>query len=65
MKYADPVARIFRWRRLPSLMPSTSKRKQIRKELFLIEMDRLVPWQGIIALIEPHCLKVEGGRSIR
>ncbi len=30
------------------------KRKQTRKELFLIEMDRVVPWKGLIALIEPH-----------
>ncbi|MFM3953482.1 hypothetical protein AB8S43_29710, partial [Klebsiella pneumoniae] len=25
------------------------KRKQTRKELFLIEMDRVVPWKGLIA----------------
>ena len=30
------------------------KRKQTRKELFLIEMDQVVPWKGLIALIEPH-----------
>jgi IS5 family transposase len=30
--------------------------------LFLIEMDRVVPWQGLIALIEPHYPKGEGGR---
>lgn len=29
------------------------KRKQTRKELFLIEMDQVVPWKGLIALIEP------------
>ncbi|GGL61267.1 hypothetical protein GCM10009091_48720 [Pseudomonas brenneri] len=28
------------------------KRKQTRKELFLIEMDQVVPWKGLIALIE-------------
>ncbi len=39
-----------------------SKRKQTRKELFLIEMDQVVPWQGLIALIEPHYPKDEGGR---
>ena len=38
------------------------KRKQTRKELFLIEMDQVVPWQGLIALIEPHYPKGEGGR---
>ncbi len=30
------------------------KRKQIRKELFTIEMDRVVPWKGWTALIEPY-----------
>jgi IS5 family transposase len=39
-----------------------SKRKQTRKELFLIEMDQVVPWKGLIALIEPHYPKGEGGR---
>ena len=38
------------------------KRKQTRKELFLIEMDRVVRWKGLIALIEPHYPKGEGGR---
>ena len=38
------------------------KHKQTRKELFLIEMDRVVPWKGLIALIEPHYPKGEGGR---
>jgi IS5 family transposase len=38
------------------------KRKQTRKELFLIKMDRVVPWKGLIALIEPHYPKGEGGR---
>jgi IS5 family transposase len=39
------------------------KRKQAHKELFLIEMDRLVPWKRLVALIEPHYPKGEGGRS--
>ncbi|MCJ0971754.1 IS5 family transposase [Pseudomonas sp. PS1] len=38
------------------------KRKQTRKELFLIEMDQVVPWTGLVALIEPHYPKGEGGR---
>ena len=38
------------------------KRKQTRKELFLIEMDRVVPWKGLIALVEPYYPKGEGGR---
>ncbi|MFC6478861.1 IS5 family transposase [Pseudomonas asuensis] len=39
-----------------------SKRKQTRKELFLIDLDQVVPWKGLIALIEPHYPKGEGGR---
>ena len=38
------------------------KGKQTRKELFLIEMGQVVPWKGLIALIEPHYPKGEGGR---
>lgn len=38
------------------------KRKQTRKELFPNEMDQVVPWQGLIALIEPHYPKGKGGR---
>ena len=38
------------------------KRKQTRKELFLIEMDQVVPWQGLVSLIKPHYPKGEGGR---
>lgn len=37
------------------------KRKPTRKELFLIEMDQVLPWKGLIALIEPHYTKGEGG----
>ncbi|PKA67321.1 IS4 family transposase /IS5 family transposase [Pseudomonas baetica] len=38
------------------------KRKQTRKELFLIDMDQVVPWNGLIKLIEPFYPKGEGGR---
>ncbi len=38
------------------------KRKQTRREHFLIEMDQVVPWKGLITLIEPHYPKGEGGR---
>lgn len=40
------------------------KRKQSRKEMFLIEMDRVVPLIGLIALIEPHYPKAKGGRPV-
>ena len=32
----------------------TSKKKQTRKEKFLIEMEAVVPWKELEALIEPH-----------
>ncbi|APU30040.1 transposase [Ectopseudomonas alcaliphila JAB1] len=38
------------------------KRKQTRKDLFLIEMDQVVPWKRLVALIDPHYPKGEGGR---
>ena len=38
------------------------KRKQTRRERFLIEMDQVVPWNGLVKLIEPHYPKGEGGR---
>lgn len=37
-------------------------RKQTRKERFLIEMDQVVPWKGLINLIEPHYPKGDGVR---
>lgn len=30
------------------------KRKRTRREIFLSEMDKVVPWKGLIALIEPQ-----------
>lgn len=30
------------------------KRKRTRKEIFLAEMDQVVPWNALLALIEPH-----------
>ncbi len=38
------------------------KRKQTRKELFLIERDRMVPWKVLIALIAPCYPKGDDGR---
>lgn len=40
----------------------SNKRKQTRKELFLEEMEQVVPWNGLIGLIELHYPRVEGGR---
>ncbi|CAD0304644.1 hypothetical protein NCPPB940_05690 [Xanthomonas hortorum pv. taraxaci] len=30
------------------------KRKQTRREIFLSEMERIVPWKQLLVLIEPH-----------
>ena len=30
------------------------KRKKTRREVFLAEMDQVVPWKLLIALVEPH-----------
>jgi len=38
------------------------KRKQTRRDVFLAEMDRAVPWRQLEALIEPHYPKVGSGR---
>jgi IS5 family transposase len=39
------------------------KRKQTRRERFLAEMEQVVPWSGLLALIEPHYPKAGGGRK--
>ena len=38
------------------------KRKQTRREAFLAEMDKVVPWADLLALIEPHYPKAGRGR---
>src|SRR5690606_26284154 len=35
-----------------------SKRKRTRKEIFLAEMEQVVPWNALLALIEPHYPKM-------
>ncbi|MNM71643.1 Transposase DDE domain protein [compost metagenome] len=30
------------------------RRKRMRREIFLSEMEQVVPWKGLLALIEPH-----------
>ena len=37
-------------------------RKQTRRERFLAEMDAVVPWERLCALIEPHYPKGDRGR---
>ncbi|WP_062362572.1 IS5/IS1182 family transposase [Pseudomonas mosselii] len=39
------------------------KRKQTRRERFLAEMEQVVPWSGLVALIEPYYPKAGGGRK--
>jgi IS5 family transposase len=38
------------------------KRKQTRRERFLAEMDQVVPWTGLLGLIEPFYPKAGAGR---
>ena len=38
------------------------KRKRTRREVFLAEMNRVVPWSKLEAAIEPHYPKAGGGR---
>ena len=38
------------------------KRKQTRREVFLTEMDRAVPWDELERLVEPHYPKAGNGR---
>ena len=33
-------------------------RKRTRREVFLAEMDQVVPWKALLALIEPHYPKM-------
>ncbi len=34
------------------------KRKRTRKEIFLAEMEQVVPWSALLKLIEPHYPKM-------
>ncbi len=42
------------------------KGKKTRREQFLAQMDKVVPWQRLLALIEPHYPKGSpaGGRQV-
>lgn len=33
-------------------------RKRTRREVFLAQMEQVVPWKALLALIEPHSLKM-------
>lgn len=39
------------------------KRKRTRREVFLSEMDRAVPWAKLERLVEPDYLKADSGRG--
>jgi hypothetical protein len=41
-----------------------SKRKQPRRERFLAEMERVVPWSGLLALIEPYFPKLYALKTV-
>ena len=36
--------------------------RKSRRELFLDEMERIVPWSGLLALVRPHYAKAGNGR---
>lgn len=36
------------------------KRKQTRREIFLAEMEQVVPWADLLCVIEPHYPKLGG-----
>lgn len=40
------------------------QRKQTHRERFLIEMDQVLLWKGLVTLIEPHYPRGEGGRRV-
>jgi transposase, IS5 family len=41
----------------------TPKKKTIRSEQFLQEMDQIIPWSSLVSLIEPHYPKAGNGRK--
>ncbi len=41
---------------------NAGKRKQTRREVFRAAMDQVVPWDALLALIEPHYPKAGRGR---
>lgn len=43
-------------------MEYSARRKPTRREQFLSDLDRLVPWLQLVALIEPHYYRGERGR---
>lgn len=49
-------------KQMTSSTPSTPTNASGPQELFLIEMNQVVKWKGLIVLIESHYPKGEGGR---
>ena len=41
---------------------AAGKRKKTRREVFLEEMERVVPWKALLGLIEPHYPAAGRGR---
>ena len=39
------------------------QRKRTRKQIFLAEMEQVVPWNALLKLIEPHYPKMRVGRE--
>ncbi len=45
-----------------SSLEQAHKKKQTKREIFLGEMDTVLPWSRLEALISPHCAKPRKGR---
>ena len=43
-------------------MEHEGKKKQTKRELFLNEMERVIPWEALQTVIEPHYPKAGKGR---
>ena len=43
-------------------LAEAGKKRKTRRERFLAEMERVVPWPALLALIEPHYPKAGKGR---
>lgn len=48
-----------------ALAPWSTKSKTTQSERFLAEINAVLPWAGLTALIEPHYPKVGNGRHHR
>ena len=53
----------MRWRTVASQAESQEFGRESRRELSLHEMDFVVPWSGLLALVGPYRVKTGNGRG--